>query len=61
MPCYLQWKKADDHKETYDCDMQILDENGSVLYEYLDMGSSTMRGILQKADMIWGCAEQWLC
>lgn len=57
--CYLQWKKADDYKETYDCDMQILHENGSVLYEYPDMGSSTMRGILQKADMIWVCAEQW--
>lgn len=57
--CYLQWKEADDYKKTYDFDMQILDANGSVLYEHLDMGSRTMRGILQKGDVIWVCAEQW--
>lgn len=57
--CYLQWKEADDYRETYDYDMQILDENGSVLYEYLDIGSKTMRGILQEADRIWVCTEVW--
>ncbi len=57
--CYLQWEKADDYEETYDYDMQILDENGSVLYEYLDMGSRTMRGILQETDRIWVCTEDW--
>ncbi len=38
--CYLQWEKADDYEKTYDCDIHILDENGSVLYRYLE--SQTM-------------------
>ena len=57
--CSLQWEEADDYRKTHDYDMRILDENGSVLYEYLDMGSTTMRGIRQEADVIWVCAEQW--
>ena len=57
--CCLQWKEADDYKKTYDYDMQILDENGSVLYEYPDVGSKAMRGSVQEADRIWVCAEHW--
>ena len=57
--CYLKWEKAEDYGKTYDYDMQVLDENGSVLYEYPRRGSRTMRGILQEADRIWVCTEHW--
>lgn len=56
---YLQWEEADDYSKTYHYDMRILDEDESVLYEYPDMGSRTMRGIQQDADTIWVCAERW--
>lgn len=57
--CYLQWEKADDYEKTYDCDIHILDENGSVLYRYLDMGSKAMRGSVQEDRKTWICAEHW--
>ncbi len=55
----LQWEKAEDDKKTYDYDLKILDENGSVLYEYPDIGSETMRGMLQGDALIWVCTERW--
>ncbi len=57
--CYLQWEEADDYKKTYDYDIHILDENGSVLYEYPDMGSKAVRGSVQEYGKIWVCAEHW--
>ena len=54
---YLQWEKADDYKKTYDYDMHILDENGSVLYSYPDVGSKAMRGSVQQDSKTWVCAE----
>ena len=51
--------KAEDDKKTYDYDLKILDENGSVLYEYPDIGSETMRGMLQGDALIWVCTERW--
>ena len=57
--CYLQWEEADDYKKTYDYDIHILDENGSVLYEYPDMGSKAMRGSVQEDGNTWVCAEHW--
>ena len=57
--CYLQWEEADDYKKTYDYDMYILDESGSVLYEYPDMGSKAMRGSVQEDGKTWVCAEHW--
>ncbi len=55
----LQWEKADDDKKTYDYDMQILDENGSILYSYPDVGSKAMRGRVKEDGKIWVCAEHW--
>ncbi len=57
--CYLQWEEADDYKKTYDYDIHILDENGSELYEYPDMGSKAMRGSVQEDGKAWVCAEHW--
>ncbi len=57
--CYLQWEEADDYKKTYNYDIHILDENGSVLYEYPDMGSKAMRGSVQEDGNTWVCAEHW--
>ena len=57
--CYLQWEKADDYKKTYDYDMYILDENGSVLYSYPDVGSKAMRGSVREDGKTWVCAEHW--
>ena len=57
--CCLQWEEADDYKKTYDYDMHILDENGSVLYIYPDVGGKTMRGSVQEDSKIWVCAEHW--
>ena len=45
--------------KSYDYDLKILDENGSVLYEYPDIGSETMRGMLQGDALIWVCTERW--
>ena len=57
--CYLQWEEADDYKKTYDYDIHILDEKGSVLYEYPDMGSKAMRGNVWEDGKTWVCAEHW--
>jgi len=57
--CYLQWEEADDYEKNHEYDLQILDESGSVLYEYPDIGNRTMRGALLKDEMIWVCAELW--
>ncbi len=57
--CYLQWEKADDYKKTYHYDMYILDENGSVLYNFPDVGSKAMRGSVQGDSKTWVCAELW--
>ncbi len=57
--CYLQWEEADDYKKTYDYDIQLLDEKGSVLYGYPDVGSKAMRGIMQEDGKAWVCAEHW--
>ncbi len=57
--CCLQWEKADDYQKTYAYDMHILDENGSVLYRYPDLGSKAMRGSVQEDGRTWVCAEHW--
>ena len=57
--CCLQWEEADDYKKTYDYDIHILDENGSELYTYPDVGSKAMRGSAQEDGKIWICAEHW--
>ena len=57
--CYLQWEEADDYKKTYDYNIHILDENGSVLYEYPDMGSKAIRGSVWEDGKTWVCAEHW--
>ena len=57
--CYLQWEKADDYKKTYDYDMHILDENGSALYSYPDVGSKVMCGSVQEDGKTWVCAGHW--
>ncbi len=57
--CYLQWKEAEDYEKTHDYDLQILDESGSVLYEYFDIGRDAMRGSLQEDHRIWVCTELW--
>ncbi len=56
---YLQWEEAEDYEKTHAYNLQILDERGSVLYEYFDIGRDTMRGSLQEDHMIWVCTEQW--
>lgn len=56
---YLHWEKADDYKKTYNYDMHILDENGSVLYSYPKVGSEVMRGSVQEDSKAWVCAEHW--
>ncbi len=56
---YLQWEEADDYKKTHDYDIHILDENGSILYIYPDVGSKTMRGSVQEDSKIWVCTEHW--
>ena len=56
---YLQWKKAEDFKKTRDYDLQILDGNDAILYEYPCIGHESLRGILQKDDIIWVCTELW--
>ncbi len=57
--CCLQWEEADDYKKTYDYDMHILDEKGSVLYIYPDVGSKAMRGSVQEDGKTWVCSEHW--
>ena len=57
--CYLQWEKADDYEKTHDYDIHILDENGSVVYRYPDVGSKAMRGSVQEDGKTWVCAEHW--
>ena len=57
--CYLQWEKAGDYEKTHDYDIHILDENGSVLYSYPDVGSKAMRGSVQEEGKTWVCAEHW--
>ncbi len=57
--CSLQWEKAKDYEKTYEYDLRILDENDSVLYEYPNMGSDIMRGLMQEENMVWICAEHW--
>ena len=57
--CCLKWEKAEDYEKTYDYDIHILDENGSVLYRYPDVGSKAMRGSVQEDGKIWVCAEHW--
>lgn len=56
---YLQWEEAEDYEKTHAYNLQFLDERGSVLYEYFDIGRDTMRGSLQEDHMIWVCTEQW--
>ena len=57
--CSLQWEKADDYEKTRDYDIHVLDENGSVLYIYPDVGSKAMRGRAQEDGKTWVCAEHW--
>ena len=57
--CCLKWEKAEDYEKTYDYDIHILDENGSVLYRYPDVGSKAMRGSVQEDGKTWVCAEHW--
>jgi len=57
--CCLQWEEAEDYEKSRKYDLQILDEEGSLLYAYPDIGSRTMRGALLKDEMIWVCAEFW--
>ena len=57
--CYLQWEKADDYKKTYNYDMHILNENGSVLYSYPNVGNKAMRGSVLEDSKIWVCVERW--
>lgn len=58
-PCSLRWEKADDYEKSHDYDMQILEESGSVLYEYPGTGSKTMRGCLLEENKIQVCVERW--
>lgn len=56
---YLRWEKAEDYEKTRNYNLQVLDANSSAIYEYPDIGSKTMRGILLEDSMIWVCTEQW--
>ncbi|MDE6976206.1 MAG: hypothetical protein K2P13_04290, partial [Lachnospiraceae bacterium] len=57
--CCLQWEKADDYEKTYEYDIHILNENGSVLYSYPDVGSKAMRGSVREDGKTWVCSEHW--
>ena len=56
---YLRWEKAEDYEKTHNYDLQVQDADGSALYEYPDIGSKTMRGIMLEDDIVWICTEQW--
>lgn len=56
---YLQSMKAEDFEKTRSYDLQILDGEGIILYEYPGIGHEVLRGILQKDNVIWVCAEFW--
>lgn len=40
-------------------DLQVLDESGNLLYEYVGIGSGTMRGEAAENNSVWICSEQW--
>jgi len=56
----LRSQKSEDYEETRHFDLQILNENGEVLYEYPQIGSTTMRGEDgSEENTIWVCSEFW--
>ncbi len=55
----LQWEKSKDYEKTHSYQLQILDKDGTLLYEYPALGHTTMRGALLQGSIIWVCSEQW--
>lgn len=55
----LRVREAEDYDKTYKYNLQILDENGNLLWELPDIGRPTMRGETAGATVAWVCAEWW--
>lgn len=56
----LRSQKSPNYEETHQFDLQILNENNEVLYEYPQIGSSTMRGEAgSEKNTIGVCSEFW--
>lgn len=57
---FLKEKKSENYEKTRTYDLQILDQDGNLLYEYPDIGSRTMRGEAGLwENTVWICAESW--
>lgn len=54
---YLQ--KIQNNKKTENYDLQILDKEGGLIFEYPDIGKDTIRGEATGEGTIWICSEQW--
>lgn len=55
----LRWEQEDDEKKTQDRSLQIVDEDGLVLYEYPAAKHNAARGSLQGDQRVWVCTELW--
>lgn len=57
--CQLRARETEDHDKTHKYNLQILDGNGDLLWEFPDIGRSAMRGEVAGDAAVWVCAEWW--
>ena len=57
--CQLRAQEAEDYDKTHKYNLQILDGNGNLLWEFPDIGRPAMRGEATGDAAVWVCAEWW--
>lgn len=55
----LRAEKAEDYDKTHVYDLLIVDEAGSLLYEFPGAGQTAMRGEAAESEAVWICSEWW--